>query len=495
VRSKSKQSNASRSKAKVVPSSRGLSLQLSKPSGTIWSKLEDYQQRAVEFILSKRQGLILYKQGTGKTWIALSVLENLATAYGPSLNAIVVVPLTNKQSTWAKTFAAQLPALPVTTDFDKWRTAGGVFLTHYEALPPLIDQLVKVPVTAVLYDESQRIKQRTSQNSKIAHRLAGIAEYRVAMTGTPIDQSPIELYSQFRFVQPMLLGTWKDFVNQWCLPIPAFDYQRYRSPQARAQAMRIHIIKYGRPQFDPRKLAAFTKTVNPWTVVQNDEVLGLDPMKTVVVDIPMSDEQQKLYDAMLKDFLVNIDGKSVTAAQRGVQLWKLHQIAGGFLIDEDKKVHRISRTKIEELVELLPKRQAVVAAKYVHEVEDIAHTIAGTGRCVGVIYGRTKRATRLEVQEKFQRGELDVVVLQIKTGGVGIDLYAANVIFFYSLTHSFIDFDQAKARIRRRGQTKPTTAYLMCSTKSIDLVLTTILSKKGKVTVDVITKLVKDLSS
>ena len=233
------------------------------------------------------------------------------------------------------------------------------------------------------------------------------------------------------------------------------------------------------------------KTIKPWTVVQNDEVLGLDPMKTIVVDVPMSKKQQSLYDAMLNDFLVNIGGKSVTAAQKGVQLWKLHQIAGGYLIDEDKAVHRISRTKIDELIDLLPRRQAVVAAKYVHEVEDLAHAIADTGRRVGVIYGQTKRAIRLEVQEKFQRGELDVVVLQIKTGGVGIDLYSANVIFFYSLTHSFIDYDQAKARIRRRGQTKPTTAYLLCSTNTIDLALTTILSNKSKVTLTVIENLVR----
>lgn len=496
VKFKSRRGSASKDEARAALKSSGRLTKLSESSIRIWNALEGYQRRAVDLILKKKMVFVLYKQGTGKTWISLSVLAKLAVSSKDAFRAIVVVPLTNRESTWAKLLAKELPELEVTGDFNLWRKSfvPSVLLVHYEALPSIIDRLRKVRfmVNVMIYDESQRLKQRTSKTSKMAKRLASIAEHRVALTGTPIDKDPMEMYAQFRFIKPELLGTWETFKDRWCIPVPKFEFNKKDLLMVRARKWKEHMIKFGKPRFDMTKLDEFLEVLAPWSIIQDDSVLKQPDMREIVSLVDMTPRQAKLYEDMKKNLVVSIArGKTVTAAQRGVALWKLHQIAGGYLIDEDGLVHRISDAKLEETLALIPKSQCVIACKYVHEVEDIAWAVAQRKKRVGVLYGRTKKSLRLEVQNKFQRGELDVVVMQIKTGGVGIDLFAADTILFFSLTHSFIDYDQAKARIRRRGQKRPTRAYLICSARTIDETLVAVLRTKRKVTEKVLVNLVR----
>lgn len=406
------------------------------------------------------------------------------------------MPLTNKVSSWRKVLDEHLEGVRIVSTFAAFKAAKDavLWLTHYEDLPQYRTRLRRMRITLSVYDESQRIKNRTSIASRVASTLGSVSEYRVAMTGTPIDKQPGELWAQFRFVKPELLGKWSDFEDRFYEPVVPFDFAKYRGkPTLMQSAFRKYKIEIGKRQFDMTKFDEFMDLIRPYALLQTDEVLGLKPMDYIPVVIPMSDKQARLYRQMKKTLVAGIAGSTVTVQTRGVLVWKLQQIAGGFLIDEDKNVHRISTTKLRACIDLVDSlsEPVVLFAKYVHELRAMFDAFKDAYR-VGVIYGGTKKRDRAKVQEAFQRGELDLVLVQIKTGGVGIDLFASCTAIFYSLTHSFIDFDQAKARLRRRGQTRDTRAFLLFSRGTIDETLWPLIKAKRSVTTKVIAKLVSE---
>lgn len=465
----------------------------------IWNALDEYQRKAVRFVSHVKTAFLLFQQGTGKTWIGSAIVEHLvqkSLAADQEFRGIIVVPLTNKDSSWRSVLDEHLEHCRVVKTFEAFKRAAPpvLWVTHYEDLPQYRTKLRRMSITLTIYDESQRIKNRTSIASRVAATLAGVSEYRVAMTGTPIDKQPGELWAQFRFVLPTLLGNWGEFEDRFYEPVVPFDFKKYRGKPAMMQsAFRKHKIEIGKRQFDMTKFDELVSIIKPYSLLQTDEVLGLKEMEFIPVVVPMNDKQARLYRNMKRTLVTSIAGGTVTAQTRGVLVWKLHQMAGGFLIDEDKNVHRIGTNKLSACVDLIDQLDGpvVVFAKYVHELRAIYNAVAGVYD-VGVIYGGTKKRDRAKVQEAFQRGELDLVIVQIKTGGVGIDLFAANVAIFYSLTHSFIDFDQAKARIRRRGQTRDTKAYLLFSRGTIDETLWPLIKAKRSVTTKVIAKLVTE---
>jgi SNF2 family DNA or RNA helicase len=118
----------------------------------------------------------------------------------------------------------------------------------------------------------------------------------------------------------------------------------------------------------------------------------------------------------------------------------------------------------------------VVFCKYLEEIKIVADELSHLK--VAVLNGQTRN--RSKMIEDFQAGLYDVIICQIKTGGVGIDLYSSCNAIFYSLTYSFIDYEQALARVHRYGQTRDVKIYLVYAKNTIDeAIYEAILSKKS----------------
>lgn len=487
--------------AKVLPQS---SSPRAKPSGSssgIWNELDDYQRKAVSFTLSRKNVFLLFRQGTGKTWIGSGIIEKLMAQFGSEFRAVLSVPLTNLESSWLPVLS-KVPGLVLVRTFDELKASKKhnqptLWITNPEGFENHRQKFKRLRLSLTMLDECQRIRNRNSISSKAARALGKVSEYRVAMTGTPMDKDPLEMWSIFSFVNPDVLGLWKDFLAEFAIPIPEFNWAKYKNkPALRQQALRKHRIEHGKPQFSFDLFDAFMGRVRPWMMIQDDDVLGLPPMKELVIRVGMTSRQSTMYAQLKRTLVVDITKKHrMTTGTKGVLVWKLHQLASGFLRDEEGTVHRIADVKVER-VALLVRRLSepvVIFAKYIHEVRAIWERLRFDYR-VGVIYGRTKKSDRADVQRHFQAGRLDVIVLQVKTGGVGIDLFKARTSVFFSLTHSFIDYDQAKARTRRRGQTRQTRAFLLLSRGTIDETLWGLVRAKRKVTVRMISDKLKEES-
>lgn len=468
----------------------------------LWKKLDDYQQRTVEFSVRVKTSALLFEQGTGKTWIAGGIAASLIRmrAMNPlEFKGLFIVPLTNIETTWAKFFREQLPGVAVCWSIDEYKQAIGprVLLIHYEALPPIIKKLSKVlQWTLIVVDEAQRLKNRTTLQSRTIAKLKDSALYKVILTGTPMEDSPVDMWAQFRFVRPEAFGTrWRDFEDEYMEPLEEFDYKKYpRGSMRFMRAFKKYMIAKSHREFNFDKLDQFIGRISNYVLrVTKEDVLDLPPLTYVEERVGLLGRQRALYDEMKRDLIVRLGQKASSAPLSITKIGKLHQICGGHLFDDDGDVHFVGRAKLRRLMRILERHDGepvVVFCRYRTEVDTLRRELEDRGYRVATLTGEVKRKDRTKAIEMFQAKKLDVMIAQVRTGGVGIDLFASRIEVFYSTTYSFIDFEQAVSRVHRRGQEKDVIIYLLMASGTIDEVIYSAIRSKRRVSNRVLTNLI-----
>ena len=469
----------------------------------LWRKLDDYQQKAVEFSKRVKTSALLFEQGTGKTWIAGGIAASLIRDYVDyPFCGLFIVPLTNIDTTWAKFFHEQLPDVHLCRSLEEYVAAGAkvprVLLLHYEALPEVVKKISKgLQWTLIVVDESQRLKNRNTLQSKTVAKLKGSAPYKVILTGTPIEDSPSDLWAQFRFVRPELFGTkWKDFEDYYMTPLEDFDFKKYpRGSMRYMRAFKKYMIQKSHREFDPEKIDEFIGQVSPYCMrVTKEDVLDLSPITFIEELVGLLGYQRQTYLEMQRDLIVRLKGDAASSAPLSItKIGKLHQICGGHLFDDDGAVHFIGRAKLRRLITII-KRHAdepiVVFCRYLEEVRMLERELSERGYSVATLSGQVKKKHRAAIIDQFQTGKTDVLIAQVRTGGVGIDLFASRIEIFYSTTYSYIDFEQAVSRVHRRGQEKDVIVYLITAIGTIDEVIYSAIRSKRRVSKRVLTNLI-----
>jgi hypothetical protein len=481
--SRSKESTATASSRKAA--SPAASPPRPKPSS--WSaKLLPQQVLARDFLIERLQdggGAGLFsEQGTGKTFIALALLEKLRPA-----NVLIVAPLTACDTAWADRIAGKsgfntlpLPYRVLRTwdDFKKFnrrplgkpkpegfqgkaprprtspapslghdpapRPLGLILLIHFQLLSKIIGRLSRNPQLwdLIIIDESQGLKARGSGWSRAARKLRH-APRRLVLSGTPIDKSPIDVYAQMRFIDHRVLGEdWGEFAEEYC----------YRG------GWQGYVWK-----FKQHKLSQFLKAIAPYCYRLSKDFMQLPPLTIVPVPVPLLGEQARIYRAMDEDNIVTVSGHKFVADLEVTKRIKLEQITGGFLMD-DAAIVSVGRAKARKLDTLLRrlKPPIVMFCKFLEELNMITDIAGGNHfDSVSSLHGSVSKDARSVILRDFKEGKIDLLACQIRTGGVGVDMSAASTIIAYSMNNSMIDFEQFVSRLHRGGQTRPVTAYLL----------------------------------
>jgi hypothetical protein len=443
---------------------------------SVYSQLDDYQRDAVHFFDRAGHAALLFEQGTGKTWITGGIIERLMS---PTFVGLGVVRLSNLESTWVD-FLQNKVGIRVCRSLTEFLTTTGprVLLLNYEALPAIRKKLRKLRWTLIFYDESQGLKNRTSLASRIAAQLSPTAEHRLILSGTPLDKQPLDLWAQLRFLAPQVLGEWKHFEGEYLEPV-SIDMTGVRSGSLKWHKLqRALMIRKSRREMRKKKVPQFLEAIKPYALRETKDVLGLSPPTVVPEEVFLWGYQRQLYEEMEHDLVSST--LRLTAPLRITQIGKLQQITGGYVVDDDGITHEVGSAKMRRVVRLVKryKEPLVIFAKYLAEVDEIHQVCCGMGKRTGVIKGKNKKE-RHHIIEQFQSGKLDVVVCQIKTGGVGIDLYRARRAIIYSSTHSHIDYDQAISRLHRRGQKQLVYIHKIIAQGTIDQAIDTALQIKG----------------
>lgn len=434
----------------------------------VTEELRPHQAEAVEFVLGRPGSLLLCEQGTGKSHIVAGAVERLA-ADGGDVSALLVVPLANVETTWARLLVRT--GVEVHRSWPSFRASRGaarVLLLHYEALQGAraardLKRIVSYPWTLAVYDESQRIKSRASRASRAAGRLARV-EHRVALSGTPIEQAPQDLWAQMRFAAPWVFGArWGDFDSRWLRPCGFMGHDR---------------------EFRWDLLPEFLEAVGPHVFrVLKSDVLDLPPLEVRVESVRLLGSQRLTYDRVDQGLRVAVGGVEVEADLEITRLVRRQQVVGGFVRLADGRSARVGDAKGRRLRWLLTSVPGppVVFCKYSEEVEICRRIATETlGGRVGVISGETRK-TRVQTIDDLAAGRLTALVCQVKSGGVAIDLQAACSAIFYSCPFSYIDFEQAVSRLHRMNQLRAVLIVLLQAYDTVDTIIHEALLQKRSV--------------
>ncbi len=384
--------------------------------------------------------------GLGKTVQALAMLLKRA-ALGP---ALVVAP-TSVCDNWTQEGERFAPSLIFRTlsDGDRALTLadlgpGHVVLCSYGLMVNEIEQLQPVTWSSVVLDEAQYIKNSTTQRFKAAVSLQ--ADFRLATTGTPIENHLEELWSLFAFLNPGLLGSRSSFVARFVRPIGAGD-------KGVKETLR--------------------RLVHPFILRRGKhEVLTELPAKTEIVHtVELSSQEMALYESLRReavDSVAKSGGKLFTVLTSLMKLRRACCHPRLVLPGTD-----MPGSKLEAFSELVDElrsggHRALVFSQFVDHLSIVRAHLDTRGIDYRYLDGATPARKRRDEVTAFQAGQGELFLISLRAGGVGLNLTAADYVIHLDPWWNPAVEDQASDRAHRMGQTRPVTVYRLVTAKTIE---------------------------
>jgi superfamily II DNA or RNA helicase len=392
--------------------------------------------------------------GLGKTVQALALLLERAKG-GP---ALVVAPASVCVN-WRREAAQFAPALRVTTlrtgaEVEALATpqAEEMIIIGYDLLARHIEKIKKIAFETAVFDEAQAFKNPSTQRFKAICQVD--AAFRLALTGTPVENHTGELWSIFAGAVPGLLGKQTSFAKRFQVPI-----ERDQNAGVRA---------------------ALAAMISPFVLrrLKRDVAQELPPRIDIRLDVELSGAERERYELMRRaaiNELVNGPPEEQAEEQSRFKILaaitRLRQLAcHPKLIEPTSKVGsskiELLREKIAELRE--EGHRALVFSQFVKLLDLTREALEADGaRCVS-LDGSMSQRQRQEAIDAFQAGDHDVFLLSIKAGGVGLNLTAANFVFLLDPWWNPAVEDQATDRAHRIGQRQPVTVYRLVAQGTIE---------------------------
>jgi len=427
--------------------------------------LRGYQKQGVQWASylykHKLGGCLADDMGLGKTIQAIALLASVYP--GQKQPTLIVMPKTLLFN-WENELKRFAPKLSFALYYGQTRDiktilTHHIILTTYAMVRNDIEQLKEEPFHMVVLDESQNIKNINAKTSKAVMLLQ--ADHRLALSGTPIENNIGELYALFRFLNPAMFGTTADFTKNYLNPIQKGDNKA--------------VVK------------ELKKKIYPFVLRRlKTEVLKDLPDKmeqTLYVD--MTQEQARLYNQrrlMYKRAIKEeIQSKGLKKSKLFIlqAMGELRQIAS---IPEIKSDNKIISPKREILMDhvadaVAGKHKVLVFANYLHSLECVSKDMEAAGIDHLVMTGATRN--RSHVVERFQEDDTcQALLMTLKTGGLGVNLTAAEYVFLFDPWWNLAAENQAIDRAHRMGQKNTVFSYRLIARNSIEEKILKLQAKK-----------------
>ncbi len=391
----------------------------------------------------------LMDMGTGKTITTIAVAGTLFKE-GHIKRLLVVAPK-SIVNVWEQEFDkfAAFPYTLVVLDgdgnkkSDTIRHMGSVGLSvivvNYESCWRLETDIARWKPDMIVCDESSKIKNPQAKCSKALHRLGKSSGYNLILTGTPITNSPLDFFSQYKFLDEDIFGgSFYGFRGKYAI---LGGYQNHQ------------IVGY-------KKLAELVQKAHSVAYrIRIDEAVELPEFIDEVRPVVLEKKAQQLYDGIDQDSFAELMSGEVTARNVLTRLLRLSQCTGGFIRDDNNGiVQEVSRAKLEALEDIVDGcleegKKVVVFARFVPEIDSIAKMLEkkniGYSLIKGDVTDRAEQVTAFQTDPNIK-----VFIGQLQTTGMGLTLTAGTVVVYYSLDFSYANYEQSRARVRRIGQTK-----------------------------------------
>ena len=422
------------------------------------AKLRPYQQNGVKWLKylydNNLGGCLADDMGLGKTVQAISLLllsDSICKKNGkPSL---IVMPRTLLFN-WTSEFAKFAPQVKICTYYGAERNLeqvadAKVIFTTYALLRNDVEKLSGMKFDTVILDESQNIKNMTAKASQAVMLLD--AEHRFALSGTPLENRIGELYPLFRFLNPGMFGSAENFNSRYAQPIQKDgDVEVMKELKARISPFILRRLK---------------------TEVLDDLPERID--QTMYVE--MEPDHRQFYELRRRQYYESIknsirsEGVAKSQFEMLQALGELRRIAS---IPESISDGRIHSSKIPMLADAVLEaaengHKVVVFFNFIAGIELLAETLEANAVGYAVMTGAT--GDRQRVVERFQNdAECRVMLMTLKTGGVGLNLTAADTVFVAEPWWNKSAEEQAIGRLHRIGQKSAVHSFSVITAGTIE---------------------------
>ena len=445
------------------------------------------QEEALQFALQRPATMLNMDMGTGKTRVTIDYIFNRSDVR----RVLVVCP-----KAVIPVWRTNLEKFKRGENWDIWDYTKGTIVnkaasinTWFNVMPdppekqivvvnydivwrqPLGELLRKFNFDLVVLDESHRAKSPGSKVSKYLGMLGKATKYRLCLSGTPMANSPLDVYGQYRFLDPSIFGTrYNDFRDTYAvLGGPEHNF----------------IVGFKNLQQLNEKFQSIAYTCKMSDVADRLKLPDKLPPNEIKVQLPAKD--RKLMKDLNKEFIAECEGGFVVLNNVLNKVLRMQQICSGYVVTQEnplaeKTTTLLNTAKEDALYELLtdidPGESLVVFCVFTRDLMNVAEACTRSGHKAYWLDGAHNELK--EWQDSTKGG---VLIVQIQAGAEGIDLTKANRGVYYGLPYSLALYEQSLARLYRPGQTKDVQfTYLLAEDTIDESIYACLQSKKDLIT-------------
>ena len=448
----------------------------------------EHQRNALKESAEKNSWAYFMEMGTGKTKVTI---DNIAFLFlQRKIYASLIIAPKSVYTNWESEIETHMPDI-VKYKIYKWNLDKSrdyhnlemskdlkIFLINVEALSTkrgfeaCVNYLKKNKLNFVALDESTTIKNRSAKRTKNILALGKISHKKRILTGSPITKSPLDLFTQCQFLSPELLGF--------------HSYLAFRNRYAEMTDIPVGSGRYiSVPKYYKRLEELEEKMKSFATRIRKDECLDLKPKVRTKRYIELDGEGRKIYDRLRTSALAIVEDSTISFSNKLTEIIKLHQVCNGFTKDDDGKILKLHKSKLNALEETLEETdgKVIIWANYlynIHEIKEFLIDKYGKESTVS-IYGEVSVADRKKAVERIQTDDkCRFLVGNPTTGGFGLTLTACNTVIYYSNNYNLEVRKQSEDRAHRMGQ-KGTVVYIdIVAKNTLDEAIMKSLTSKGK---------------
>lgn len=442
------------------------------------------QEEAFQFALGHPSCMFDMEMGTGKTRTAIDV------AYArKDVNRVLVVCPKAVLPVWGKELRKHSDG----RDFRCWTRHHGTVATNAESLKayitpkskpgetkfavinydtvwrnPIGDLILSAGFDMVILDESHRAKSAGSKVSKYLAMLGKRVKYKLCLSGTPMANSPLDVYGQFRFLDSTIFGTNHNNFLQ--------EYAIMGGPEKR------FIVGLKNQKKLREKFQSITYSCKMTEVAERLKLPESLPPIVLPVELPARD--MRTSKELSKEFIAACGEGHVVVKNVLVKMLRLQQIAAGFCQVQDNPlepvhIEELNTVKEDTLTDILqdisPSLPVVVFCVFQHDLDAVHRSAERAGRVSKELSGR------VNTLEEWKFIEGGVLAVQIQAGAEGVDMTMAHHAVYFSLPHSLAMYNQSKARLYRPGQSHPVSFIHLIAQGTIDEAMYASLERKKDV--------------
>ncbi len=345
----------------------------------------------------------------------------------------------------------------------------------------MVDAITRFKPDLVVVDESHKIKSASGNASRLLGRIGDRVPRRVTLTGTVMPHSPMDVFGQWRFLNPYAFGyTDADGTRRKA------TFGRFKAEYAITGGYMGHEITGFRNLDDMQKIMAENAIV-----ARKADALDLPATTDVVVPVELSPAEKKAYAEMRDSLAAQLSGSglgaSATATNRLTQMLRLRQLTSGHLPDDNGMTRVLGRSKVNTIKSIVcdtlaGEKRVVVFCLFSREIDMLTTALAEPNTEIQVITGATPSDERMRMRKRFGSDDPQrmVMIAQIKTMSLAVnELVTASHAVYGSLSQQRDDLVQSRDRLNRIGQTKPVTFWYAVAPGTVDQVILDAHNQRG----------------